>query len=554
MHFLDTTIEEIEREVAAHPAERGGALLGPAGRALVTRFLADPEGRASDVSYNSSERLEQQVRQVEREQNLEFKGILHGHPAGMDHPSGQDHRAYADSLRLNPARGTFLAPIVTHRPADPEQPHEIPLSGAKMSVYRAVPVGDGTVHVFLTPSTVVPLGGDVRAAAEALRGRVTEPPAPRTVAGTLVLTATITLPDREELMVLAHESYPLMPPTVLRTRPGRPTESVPLDWRPGQDLATALTRALNGGDAGVVRAGLAARTRGMISESLPRRRVLIAGAGSVGSVLADLLVRSGVERLTLVDPDEVSPENLSRSVYRVADLGRPKTEALAAHVRGIQPAAEVDTLNATVADLGDGLGELVRSHDLIIGCTDDPSAQAALNYFAGAADRPALFVGLYAGAKAGELVYAIPGVTSCYRCATGIRHSDDAVRPATDYGTGRLAGELALGPDIAHVTTAAAKVALALLHLDEDVPARAFLWPALLARRNIVLLSNVREFDFFPKVFGEVPNQDAYQSLWMAADGDPECDVCGERRLPPVFTATPAPADLRASLATHGAG
>ncbi|MBU2666410.1 ThiF family adenylyltransferase [Actinoplanes bogorensis] len=552
MHILDTALDEIEREVAAHPAERGGALLGPAGRSLVTRFLADPQGRTSDVSYNSSDQLEQHVRRVEREENLEFKGILHSHPAGMDHPSGQDHRAYADSLRLNPARGTFLAPIVTHRRADPQKPHEIPLAGAKMSVYRAVPSVDGGVQVFLTPTTVVPLGRHVRAAADALGGRVTTEPVPGTFAGALVLTATITRPDGEELTVLAHESYPLLPPTVLRTPPDGRTEAVALDWRPGQELAPALTRALGGSPApGTVRAGLAARTRGMVSEKLAGRRVLIAGAGSVGSVLADLLVRSGVERLTLIDPDEVSPENLSRSVYRVADLGRPKTEALADHLRSIQPAADVTTVSSTIAGLGDGLGDLVRSHHLVIGCTDDPAAQAALNYFAGATARPSLYVGLYAGAKAGELVYSVPGITTCYRCATGIRHSSDAVRPAVDYGTGRLAGEVALGPDIAHVTTAAAKMALALLHLDEDTPARDFLWPALIARHNVVLLSNVREFDFFPRVFDGIPNQDAYQSVWMEAEGDPECEVCGEHRAEPVFTPAPAADDLKSALATN---
>ncbi|GAB2620208.1 hypothetical protein Aab01nite_34500 [Paractinoplanes abujensis] len=541
MHFLDSTVADVEREVAAHPAERGGALLGPAGLALVTRFLADPDGRTSDVSYNSSDRLEQWVREVEREEDLEFKGILHSHPASMDHPSGQDHRAYADSLRLNPARGTFLAPIVTHRPADPQRPHEIPLAGGKMSVYRAVPAADGTVRVLLEPSSVVPLDEHVRAAADALGGEVTRPPAPGTVGGTLLLTATITLPGGEELTILAGPSYPLLPPAVLRTRPGRPTESVRIEWRPGQDLAAALPRAVS------VRAGLAARTRGMVSAALAGRRVLLAGAGSVGSVLADQLVRSGVEKLTLLDPDEVSPENLSRSVYHLADVGRPKTEALAGHLRSVQPEAEVATLTTTVAAVGEGLDELVRSHDLIIGCTDDPSAQAALNYFACAADRPSLYIGLYAGAQAGELVYAVPGLTSCYRCATGLRHSGDAVRPATDYGTGRLAGEIALGPDIAHVTTAAAKVALALLHLDEDTPARAFLWPALLARRNVILLSNTREFDFFPKVFDGVPNQEAYQSLWMPADGNPECEVCGENRAEAVFT--PAP-DLSAVVRT----
>ena len=49
MHICDWVLRAVDAELAAHPPERGGALLGPVGRPLVTRFLADLEGAAREL-------------------------------------------------------------------------------------------------------------------------------------------------------------------------------------------------------------------------------------------------------------------------------------------------------------------------------------------------------------------------------------------------------------------------------------------------------------------------------------------------------------------------
>jgi alanine dehydrogenase len=118
-------------------------------------------------------------------------------------------------------------------------------------------------------------------------------------------------------------SYPVAPPMVWS--PSSSTPAFPA-WpvaAGGDTLATAVTDLLAATepDPGVIRAGIEER----LSVHLPRRvdaRVLLIGAGSVGSNAAEMLVRSGVREFTIVDFDVVEPANLSRTVYDSAALGR----------------------------------------------------------------------------------------------------------------------------------------------------------------------------------------------------------------------------------------
>lgn len=63
----------------------------------------------------------------------------------------------------------------------------------------------------------------------------------------------------------------------------------------------------------------------------------IAGLGGLGSAVAVALARIGVGRLVLADFDLVEPSNLNRQQYFVDQIGLPKTEALAANLRRINP-------------------------------------------------------------------------------------------------------------------------------------------------------------------------------------------------------------------------
>lgn len=59
-----------------------------------------------------------------------------------------------------------------------------------------------------------------------------------------------------------------------------------------------------------------------------KERIHIIGTGSVGSTLAELLVRFGLTKLTLYDFDTVEPKNLANQMYRQEHIGLLKVEAL----------------------------------------------------------------------------------------------------------------------------------------------------------------------------------------------------------------------------------
>src|SRR6201991_1507849 len=71
-------------------------------------------------------------------------------------------------------------------------------------------------------------------------------------------------------------------------------------------------------------------------------RVLIIGAGGLGSPLALYLAAAGVGRLGLVDDDRVSLSNLQRQIlFRTEDVGRSKTGAAAKALHALNPGVKV---------------------------------------------------------------------------------------------------------------------------------------------------------------------------------------------------------------------
>lgn len=71
----------------------------------------------------------------------------------------------------------------------------------------------------------------------------------------------------------------------------------------------------------------------------PPQDVLLVGCGALGSMLAELLVRSGTRRIWLCDGDRVEGGNLVRSVYTIDDVGTMKAAALAKRLGSAYPYA-----------------------------------------------------------------------------------------------------------------------------------------------------------------------------------------------------------------------
>lgn len=77
-------------------------------------------------------------------------------------------------------------------------------------------------------------------------------------------------------------------------------------------------------------------------ERISKAHVVIIGVGGVGSWAAEMLARSGVGKITLVDLDDVCESNINRQVHALqGTIGQSKVSAMANRMREINPTCEV---------------------------------------------------------------------------------------------------------------------------------------------------------------------------------------------------------------------
>lgn len=112
-------------------------------------------------------------------------------------------------------------------------------------------------------------------------------------------------------------------------------------------------------------------------ERLRAARVLLIGAGGLGSPAALYLAAAGVGTLGIVDPDAVELSNLHRQIlHGGADVGRPKVSSAADRLGGVNPHVRVEAIRErfTAANAMD----LARGWDLVVdGCDNFPTRYAS---------------------------------------------------------------------------------------------------------------------------------------------------------------------------------
>ncbi len=82
-----------------------------------------------------------------------------------------------------------------------------------------------------------------------------------------------------------------------------------------------------------------------------RTRVILFGIGGVGSWCAESLIRSGIEHLTIVDSDVISPSNINRQLPATSQtIGKAKTEVLKERLSAINPDAKIVALQKFYTD------------------------------------------------------------------------------------------------------------------------------------------------------------------------------------------------------------
>ncbi|HET7772287.1 MAG TPA: molybdopterin-synthase adenylyltransferase MoeB [Burkholderiaceae bacterium] len=116
-------------------------------------------------------------------------------------------------------------------------------------------------------------------------------------------------------------------------------------------------------------------------------RMLVVGAGGLGSPVAMYLASAGVGRLTLADPDEVDLTNLQRQILHTTQrIGQAKALSGAVALQALNPQVDVVPLVERLDSTR--LAELVETHDIVLDCCDNFATRHAVNWACVAARKP----------------------------------------------------------------------------------------------------------------------------------------------------------------------
>src|SRR5579871_779256 len=104
--------------------------------------------------------------------------------------------------------------------------------------------------------------------------------------------------------------------------------------------------------------------------TLARARVLVVGAGGLGSPVLQYLAGAGVGTLGVVDADRLEASNLHRQpIFDWQDIGRSKVELAAEAIAALNPTVQVELHHERFA-AANAL-ELARAYDVLVDCSDN---------------------------------------------------------------------------------------------------------------------------------------------------------------------------------------
>jgi molybdopterin/thiamine biosynthesis adenylyltransferase len=199
-------------------------------------------------------------------------------------------------------------------------------------------------------------------------------------------------------------------------------------------------------------------------QRLKAARIVVVGAGGIGSAVIPALAGAGIGKLTIIDGDTVDLSNLQRQpLYRSDQIGEGKALLAAQFVTALNPFVEVVPIACKIE--ASNAADLLADHDLILDGTDnfatrlivsDTAVRLGIPLVSAAAAQFQGQVGLFRGRP-------------CYRCFVGDAFDSDDCDTCAEQGV--------LGALVGTVGQYAALVAIrAIVGIEPDAAAKLFLF------------------------------------------------------------------------------
>ncbi|NQU63974.1 MAG: HesA/MoeB/ThiF family protein, partial [SAR324 cluster bacterium] len=147
----------------------------------------------------------------------------------------------------------------------------------------------------------------------------------------------------------------------------------------------------------------------MISEA----KVLVVGAGGLGSPALLYLAAAGVGKIGIADNDLLDISNLQRQIiHTTPDLNRPKVDSARDKINALNPDVQVETINHFIT--AENALDIIGNYDFVIDGTDNFSAKFLINDACVMAGKPFSHGGILR--FHGQTMTIVPHESACYRC------------------------------------------------------------------------------------------------------------------------------------------
>ena len=166
-------------------------------------------------------------------------------------------------------------------------------------------------------------------------------------------------------------------------------------------------------------------------EKLLSSKVLIVGAGGLGSPVGLYLAAAGVGVIGIIDADKVDLTNLHRQIiHHTEDVGVEKVVSAEAKIRSINP--DVQVKNYPVRARAENIRKIIREYDFVIDGTDNFPAKYLINDACFFEKKPYSHAGILR--FEGQIFTVLPGETICFRCILPIPPREGSVPTCAEAG------------------------------------------------------------------------------------------------------------------------
>ncbi|PIP20195.1 MAG: adenylyltransferase [Candidatus Omnitrophica bacterium CG23_combo_of_CG06-09_8_20_14_all_40_11] len=148
-------------------------------------------------------------------------------------------------------------------------------------------------------------------------------------------------------------------------------------------------------------------------EKLLKAKVLIIGAGGLGSPCALYLASAGIGRIGIVDSDAVELNNLQRQIlHATKDVGRPKVESAKERLCAIN--TDIEIIPYKLRLTSENILDIIKEYNIIVDGSDNFPTRYLVNDACVFSKKPLSHGGIFR--FDGQAITIIPGVSACYRC------------------------------------------------------------------------------------------------------------------------------------------